>query len=71
MKNEKWYVGLTDDDISDNEYEKFANDLDAIKGFLYWSEIEENPGIYEIWECDDDECLTPNRLVWPGAGYEL
>lgn len=71
MKNEKWYVGLTDDDISDNEYEKFADDLEAIKGFLYLSSDTEDINIYEIWECNDDECLSPNRLVWPSVGCEL
>ena len=70
MKNEKWYVGFTDGD-SDNEYEKFADDLDAIKGFLQWSEAEGNPGIWEIWECENDECLTPFRPVWSGVGYAL
>lgn len=70
MKHKTWYVAFTEGD-SDNEYEKFADDFEALSGFLGWTEQEENPDIYEVWACADDECLTPVRCVWSGIGYEL
>ena len=49
----KWYVGFMDDN-EDNVYERYENDVEAIHGLR---------NALEVWECADDECLTPIRLV--------
>lgn len=72
MKLLKWYVGFTDSDSDDHAvYDQFEDDLQAIKAYLAWSEWEDNPSVLELWECEDDECLTPIRCVWSGVGYTL
>lgn len=52
------YIGMTD-----NEYEQFASDADAIAGFT--SNIPEGEELAEIFRCADDECLTPeDHPIW-------
>jgi hypothetical protein len=58
----RWYMaeysGLTE-----NEYEQFASDADAIAGFT--SNIPEGEELAEIFRCADDECLTPeDHPLW-------
>lgn len=55
----KWYVAFFDGD-EENAYEKFKSDEDAIMGLSY----SDNGYIaLEIWECADDETLTPIRQI--------
>lgn len=58
----RWYMaeysGLTE-----NEYEQFETDKDAIAGFT--SSIPEGAELLEIFRCADDECLTPeDHPIW-------
>lgn len=55
----KWYVGFYDGD-GENAYEKFNNDEEAIMGLSY---SDEGYHCLEVWECADDETLTPIRHV--------
>lgn len=59
----KWYVAFFSDD-TENEYGKFANDEQAIKHFLRWA-YDNGTEAVEIYECNDDECLTPSMMVYP------
>lgn len=69
MKILKWYVGFTDSDSDDGTvYDQFEDDQQAIKAYTVWSEWNDNPKVLELWECENDECITPIRLVWPNAG---
>jgi hypothetical protein len=52
-KNMKWYVGIMDGN-EDNVYEWHKNDIEALNGLR---------DALEVWECANDECLTPVRLV--------
>lgn len=63
----KWYVAFVDSSGDDDRYEKFSSDRAAIDGFMRNHEPDE-PGILEIWECNDDECLSPARMIYPEAG---
>lgn len=63
MSESKWYVAFPVDDI-DNEYGKFSSENDALKFFFEWAENSKTE-IAEIYECDNDECLTPTVRVWP------
>ena len=49
----RWYVGFMDG-IEDNVYERYENDVEAIHGLR---------NALEVWECADDETLTPVRYV--------
>lgn len=59
---ENWYVAFFDGN-TENEYDKFSNDEEAINGFKYWAE-NNGDTLLEIYECNDDECLTPRRKVY-------
>lgn len=61
----KYYVATFSGNI-ENEYEEYANDLDAINGFLQFARSN-GKTILEIHECQNDECLTPSRLVYPAV----
>ena len=58
----RWYMATTDGDF-ENEYGKFHSDEEAISEFLEWQEGEDF-SILEIYECANDETLTPTRLIW-------
>jgi len=57
-----WYYASHSDGSLD-DYCQYENDNDAIEGLTTYAEWVKSP-LLEIWECDDDECLTPKRLVW-------
>ena len=48
---------------TENAYERFDSDEDAIAGFT--RNVPEEDSLVQIWRCLDDECLTPEELVWP------
>lgn len=58
----KWYVAFFEGDL-ENEYERFDSDAAAVDGFVYGDE----PVAMEVYECNDDECLSPARRVYPPA----
>lgn len=55
----KWYMATYDGD-EENAYEKFNNDEEAIRGMSY---SDNGADMLEIFECADDETLTPIRQV--------
>lgn len=60
----RWYMaeysGNTDD-----KYEMFETDEDAIAWFTSISKDEEGLDLVEIFRCADDECLTPeDHPIW-------
>lgn len=57
----KWYVAFFDSD-EENAYEKFENDEEATMGLAY---SDNGAHALEIYECNDDECLTPKRMIYP------
>lgn len=58
----RWYMAEYSG-TTDNEYEPFASDADAIAGFT--SNIPEGEELLEIFRCTDDECLTPeDHPIW-------
>lgn len=58
-----WYMANTDDLSVDHEYGQFENDAEAIAGFREWANGEDF-AVLEIYQCSDDECLTPAKLIW-------
>ena len=58
---ERWYVAFFDGD-EENGYEKFRNDEEAILGLSY---SDNGAHALEIYECNNDETLTPGRMVYP------
>ena len=52
------YLGETE-----NAYERFGSDEEAIAGFT--GNVPEGDSLVQVWRCQDDECLTPEELVWP------
>ena len=48
---------------AENEYGVFSSDDEAIGAFLS-VERDEDETVLEIYECNDDECLTARRLIW-------
>ena len=60
MREKKWYMAIFDGD-EENGYEMFEDDEAAIMGLSY---SDNGANALEIYECSDDECLTPGRLVW-------
>ena len=63
MNKLKWYMAEVADEEIDHEWEQFESDEEAIAGFNAWA-YRNGTVVLEIWECEDDECLTPKRLVW-------
>lgn len=58
----RWYMAEYGGD-TDNEYEKFETDEDAIAGFT--DNVPEGEELLEIFRCADDECLTPEvHPIW-------
>lgn len=55
-----WYVGMYDGNEED-QYEKFWGDEDALSSMRY---SDNGCELLELWECADDECLTPIRQVY-------
>lgn len=49
----KWYVGFMAGS-EDNVYERYESDAEALRGLR---------DALEVWECADDETLTPVRYV--------
>ena len=60
----KWYMAVFEGD-AENEYEKFDSDEEAIQGFAEGPMLEDQPRALEIYECLENECLTPVRQVYP------
>ena len=60
MKEKRWYMAFFEGDEEDG-YEKFETDEEAIMGLAY---SDNGAQAIEIYECDDDEFLSPKRLVW-------
>lgn len=48
---------------TENDYDRFDSDEDATAGFI--RNVPEGDSLVQIWRCLDDECLTPEELVWP------
>lgn len=48
---------------AENEYGVFSSDDEAIGAFLS-VERDGDETVLEIYECNDDECLTARRLIW-------
>ena len=63
MSELKWYLVNVADEEIDHEWEQFKNDEEAIKGFREWA-AREGMTVLEVWECADDECLSPVRCVY-------
>jgi len=63
-----WYVAFLAGD-AENVYEKYEDDMEAVTCLKDWEDRERNeaepPTILEIWRCKDDECLSPEEMVWP------
>ena len=57
-----WYMAVYDDD-SENEYEQYLHDEDAIEELLNWAAYDERV-ILEIYRCNDDETLSPAELIY-------
>lgn len=47
---------------TENEYAQFPSDGEAIAGFT--ANAPEDDSLVEIYRCQDDECLTPERVIW-------
>lgn len=59
----KWYMAIFEGD-EENAYEKFENDEEAVMGLEY----SDNGSLaLEIYECNNDDCLTPNRMIYPAC----
>ena len=56
-----FYVAFYEGADTENEYEKFSSDEEAIAGFL----ADGCGTVLEIYECNDDETLSPKRRVYP------
>lgn len=56
-----FYVAFYDEADAENEYEKFSSDEEAIAVFL----ANGCGTVLEIYECNDDETLSPKRMVYP------
>lgn len=54
-----WYMGVYNGD-QENAYEKFLSDEEAIRGLSY---SDNGAYLLEVYECADDECLTPIRQI--------
>lgn len=58
----KWYVAFFEGE-EENEYEQFSSDAEAIDAFV----LGDEPKAMEVYECNDNECLSPKRRVYPPA----
>lgn len=56
-----FYVAFYEEVDAENEYEKFSSDEEAIAVFL----ANGCGTVLEIYECNDDETLSPKRMVYP------
>lgn len=56
-----FYVAFYEEADAENEYEKFSSDEEAIAVFL----ANGCGTVLEIYECNDDETLSPKRMVYP------
>lgn len=63
-----WYVAFLSGD-AENVYEQYEDDMEAVTCLKDWEDRERNeaepPVILEVWRCKDDECLSPEEIVWP------
>lgn len=57
-----WYMAVYDDD-SENEYEQYLTDEDAVAELLNWAAYDERV-LLEIHRCNDDETLSPAELIY-------
>lgn len=55
----RWYMGVFEGD-EENAYERFDSDEAAIRGLSY---SDNGFNVLEIYECANDETLTPVRQV--------
>ena len=46
---------------TENAYERFDSDEDAIAGF---TGTDDSDVLQAIYRCEDDECLTPAVCIW-------
>lgn len=53
-----WYMTTYWDD-RENDYDLFRFDDEAVKSIT-----ANSVGVCEIFRCNDDECLTPAKLLW-------
>lgn len=58
-----WYMAEYWNPNTENEYERFDSDEEAISGFS--ANVPDGEILLEIFRCEDDECLTPEKLIWP------
>lgn len=56
----KWYLAVSEGN-NENEYKQFESDAEAVDGFVFGDGLR----ALEVYECNDDECLTPARMVYP------
>lgn len=60
---ENWYVAFFDGDV-ENGYAKACSDEEAIIWFKQEAK-DEGWELLEVYQCNDDECLTLKQRVFP------